>query len=244
MFREVCTNEMESGSFEFSTKGLLSIGTAIGILAALLIAMLFETEKLTPELAQMALENLKNSGVQNPVTAVLLNYRSYDTLLEIAVLLIVACVVLPKCEFEKNEFFSNNLSYIDPVLLGLLKWLVPIAIMLSAYLLWIGAYAPGGAFQAGAVLAGAGVVLSLTGRHSFTWEAKRVKTLLTVGLFVFIGVAVYSAAVSGTLLQYPLKQAGILILLVEIAATVSIATTLLLLFDLLRPSSTSGVRSS
>ncbi|PJF45885.1 MAG: sodium:proton antiporter, partial [Candidatus Thermofonsia Clade 3 bacterium] len=39
-------------------------------------------------LAPLAIDSLPRSGVLNPVTAVLLNYRGYDTLLEVAVLLL------------------------------------------------------------------------------------------------------------------------------------------------------------
>ncbi len=42
----------------------------------------------TPGLAILVAENLKTTGVTNPVTAVLLNYRGYDTLLELTVLLV------------------------------------------------------------------------------------------------------------------------------------------------------------
>jgi multisubunit Na+/H+ antiporter MnhB subunit len=38
-------------------------------------------------LADLALERVPESGVSNPVTAVLLNFRAYDTLLELAVLM-------------------------------------------------------------------------------------------------------------------------------------------------------------
>ncbi|MGD9289220.1 MAG: hypothetical protein PVG74_16510, partial [Desulfobacterales bacterium] len=38
--------------------------------------------------------NMPISGVENPVTAVLLNFRGYDTLLEIGVLLLAAVGVL------------------------------------------------------------------------------------------------------------------------------------------------------
>ena len=44
-------------------------------------------------LAQEAYRSLEQSGVSNPVTAVLLNYRGYDTLLEIAVLLLAIVAV-------------------------------------------------------------------------------------------------------------------------------------------------------
>ncbi|HBH35695.1 MAG TPA: hypothetical protein DDW45_04780, partial [Gammaproteobacteria bacterium] len=38
-------------------------------------------------LSEQVRVNMEMSGVQNPVTAVLLNFRGYDTLLEMAVLL-------------------------------------------------------------------------------------------------------------------------------------------------------------
>jgi hypothetical protein len=38
-------------------------------------------------LAALALERVPESGASNPVTSVLLNYRAYDTLIELAVLL-------------------------------------------------------------------------------------------------------------------------------------------------------------
>ena len=45
-------------------------------------------------LADDVLANLQVSGVSNPVTAVLLNFRAYDTLLELAVLLAAVLGIL------------------------------------------------------------------------------------------------------------------------------------------------------
>ena len=63
---------------------LLCIALAFILSWALLLAISSETSE---SLAQSVSTNLANSGVSNPVTAVLLNFRAYDTLLELAVLL-------------------------------------------------------------------------------------------------------------------------------------------------------------
>ena len=44
------------------------------------------------------------------------------------------------------------------------RWLVPLLLVTAGYLLWAGAQQPGGAFQAGALLASASVLLRLSGR--------------------------------------------------------------------------------
>lgn len=228
------------------------IAGIIAALSAMLIFALLNTDKAAPDIAALAAEKLSLSGVENPVTAVLLNFRSYDTLLEIAVLLIVTVAILPSqqsalytpTQSDRSRFLvTNKQAIVNPVLAGLLKWLVPLSILTGGYLLWTGAYKPGGAFQAGAIIAGAGVALSLAGRHHFIWESTRVRFSLCLGLWVFVLVAAANAMVTGTTLQYPIPYAGILILVVEIAATVSIAAALLLLFDRLKTMAMSPVEN-
>lgn len=57
-------------------------------LAGLLVVSVLALPGSWPGLTGPALQQLGNSGVSNPVTATLLNYRSYDTLLEVGVLLL------------------------------------------------------------------------------------------------------------------------------------------------------------
>ena len=95
--------------------------------------------------------NLDRSGVSNPVTAVLLNFRGYDTLLEVMVLLLALLGAWSLGLSSPRREAAPGL-----VLDTLSRLLVPLLILVAAYLLWVGAHAPGGAFQAGAVLAAAG----------------------------------------------------------------------------------------
>ncbi len=236
MFQKLELDEHGTGS-NLSCSLRLFCSISIAAMTIGLIAALAMTEKAAPGLQTLVSLELPRSGVENPVTAVLLNFRSYDTLLEVAVLLIVAIAMLPNVDASGSGRFltiDRNATF-DPVLAGLLRWLVPATIVMAGYMLWTGAYSPGGAFHAGALLAGAGVLISLSGQHRFIFTSSFVTVLLTVGLAAFLAVGVAVAAITGTILQYPEAAAGLLILLIECAATLSIAAILLLLYNSLAP---------
>jgi len=78
------------------------IAIFITVLCAMCIYILALSEPAQPILRGLALTQLDKTGVDNPVTAVLLNYRSYDTLLEIALLYVVV-LSLYSCLFNPNE---------------------------------------------------------------------------------------------------------------------------------------------
>jgi len=110
-------------------------------------------------------------------------------------------------------------------------------IITAGYLLWVGAHAPGGAFQAGAVLAAAAVLLRLGGFEGAGLPGPAAQRwLLAAGIGVFLTVGLGVTAAGLAFLQYPRDWAGVLILLIEAAATLSIATTLALAYMGGRPS--------
>jgi multisubunit Na+/H+ antiporter MnhB subunit len=203
---------------------LLCIALASLLSWALLKALSSET---SDTLAQSVSANLANSGVSNPVTAVLLNFRAYDTLLELAVLLTAVLGIFALSE-ERTGYLPAG-----PVFNGLVSWLVPGLILMAAYLLWVGAHAPGGAFQAGAILAAAGVILRLAGKRDIGLPLGstlylNIILLIGVGLFLLVGLSML--VLGRPFLDYPPAMAGTLILLIETAAMISIATTLILAF--------------
>jgi multisubunit Na+/H+ antiporter MnhB subunit len=170
--------------------------------------------------------NMAISGVENPVTAVLLNFRGYDTLLEIGVLLLAAVAVLAVVPPPA----PHPAPVASSMALVLVRWLMPFVLLVGGYLLWVGKYAPGGAFQAGAVLAGGGVVLTTVAVRVNPAFTNAVLPAMAMGLLTFLLVALATMAMGGNYLQYPLALAGTLILLIEAAATISIAAVLTVLF--------------
>jgi multisubunit Na+/H+ antiporter MnhB subunit len=153
---------------------------------------------------------------------VLLNYRAYDTLLELGVLL-AALLGIWSLGPASGGFQRSG-----PALAAMVDWVVPLAILAGGYMLWVGAHAPGGAFQAGALLGAAGVVMRLAGDASAGLpgeSAQRWLVVMGAGVFVLLGL-VFAVAGFG-FLTYPPGGAKWLILVIETAATVSIGVTLI-----------------
>lgn len=181
-------------------------------------------------LRERVFARLAESGADNPVTAVLLNFRGYDTLLEIAVLLVAGLAVRALSE-ERIQPDRAHFEPPGPVLTGLLRVVAPLVIVVAGYLLWVGGDAPGGAFQAGAVLASLGVLILLCdplGVPAMPEWMERV--LLTLGVFVFLSVGLAGMTLQGALLGYPRDWAPSLLLLIEAACSLSIAMVLVAVF--------------
>jgi multisubunit Na+/H+ antiporter MnhB subunit len=171
---------------------------------------------------------LEASGAGNPVTAVLLNFRAYDTLLEVGVLVLAVVAVWSLTPLHGGALDAEPPG---PVLDGFVRVLLPAVVLVSGYLLWIGTEAPGGAFQAGAVLAAAGVLLLITGRAPFPrLRTSGERAAEAMGLLVFVGVGVAVMPGGRAFLEFPPERARELILTIETLLTLSIAIMLVILF--------------
>jgi multisubunit Na+/H+ antiporter MnhB subunit len=167
--------------------------------------------------------------VAHPVTAVLLNFRGYDTLLEVAVLLL-ALLGMWAVQREGTAAPARQSERDDPLLRALARLAVPLMILVAGYLLWAGAHRPGGAFQAGAVLAGAAVLMQLAGLlPAWASPGLLLRLGLAGGFLVFLTVAAGLLG-EGALLRYPPQHAGALILLIEAGLTISLGLILAGLF--------------
>lgn len=185
-------------------------------LAALLVAgalfwALLEAGTPAVDLGAAVRRAPEETGAAHPVTAVLLGYRAYDTLLEVAVLLLAVLA----CGSGRTGAPGAPR---DPLLDRLAQALVPLMVLVAGYLLWAGAKQPGGAFQAAAVLAAAGVLSAYAGIvPTPDWHGRRWRLLLGAGLALFVALFVTAS----------LAQA---LLALEAVLTVSIAAALLSLF--------------
>ncbi len=199
------------------------IGVMIPSISLILLLELSLHASATP--GQQGLVNvlLDVSGTNHGVTAVLMNFRAWDTLLEKGVLLL-ALISIWSLDQARPLFRQNDIS---PQLTGLARLLLPIMIIVAGFVLWQGDHAPGGAFQSGAILS-AGILLAIL--VGYTLPTRRqglsLRLLLAVGFSVFLLVAAATLLSSDYLLKYPDSLAGSLILLLELVATASIAALL------------------
>jgi len=200
---------------------LLVLLLVLGLCAAVL-----ELPADSTGLKTLVEERMPAGAKGNVVTMVLLDFRGYDTLLEIAVLLLAVTVIrsLGPAPVERG-------GEGPPVLTGFVAVVGPLMLVMAGYLFWAGSDDPGGEFQAGAVLGSLGVLLLLAGwRPPPRLRGARLRLVLVAGLLVFLAVAVAVMLPGGHFLQYPRPYAKGLMLLVEVAATLTIGAVLVSLY--------------
>lgn len=175
---------------------------------------------------------LLDAGVGNPVTAVLLNFRAWDTLLESIVLLaaLLGLWMLTREEDWRAPLGLAQHARPGGVLAGFGRVLPPVGLLVGVWLVWAGADAHGGAFQGGTVLAAVGLVAAMAGlirppRIGLpAWHAA-----LVAGPAVFLIAGLAGSVFAGGFLTLPPALAKPAIVTIELALTVSIAVTLALL---------------
>ena len=185
-----------------------------------------------PTLAPEAMANIAATGVGNPITAVLLAYRSMDTLLEAIVLLFALIGVWSLAPDRVWGGRPGPLNRVDPngILAYFARVLPPIGIIVGIYIFWIGADLPGGKFQGATIIAAMWLLTIMAGLTdvppvSRTW----LRVLLVLGPAVFIAVGAAGALWAGAFLGYPDGFAKPLIIVIEAALMPSLALVLALL---------------
>lgn len=185
-------------------------------------------------LVEFVYSQLGETGVTYPLTAILFHYRSYDTLLGLCLLFVA--LLGTWTVYYTTVLPHKTLSHFDTPLMQPLPGLILLAIFLLAagYIVWMGGYIPASAFQIGALLAGIGVLLRVINIIQAQPIVEKTSFLLRIGLggglLVFACIALAVMAEGYQLLQYPEKLANNLILLIEIALTISIGLILLMFF--------------
>jgi len=240
------------------SRGRLGVSILLGASIAAALGLAIRARRVpTIDLATQVGDTRAASGVSHDITAVLLNFRSYDTLLEIAVLLAAAIVALalrdpvpestPHTPRAATAADAADRAVDTPVLASLVRALHPMLLLLAGYLLWAGSTRPGGAFQAGAVIAALGVIRRVSGVAPARDTLRRwQRRTLLAGFALFLAVGTSMLLLDRPLLAWPSDLAGVLILAIEAVLTVSIAVSLVGLFASApsKPAASSGHASA
>ncbi|RAL25293.1 sodium:proton antiporter [Lujinxingia litoralis] len=203
----------------------------VGVLCAALGALLgvgaFSARGLEPGAGRLVVARLSESGVSSQVTAVLLNFRAYDTMLEVTVLVVAFWGVWSLRPTTVPLAQRDT----DPILRKTMGGMLPVLWLLSLYLLWAGTSRPGGEFAAGAVLGAAGVLSLLMGLRVGGAQRRALrKAVLVAGILVFVAAGLAGALRSGVAWGYGAPEAKRWIVAIEIAGAATIAFVLVGLF--------------
>lgn len=214
----------------------LRVGAALlgTFVAAGLAAVVLALPDPAPSLAPETERHLSATGLENPVTAVLLAFRAVDTLLEKIVLLVGLLAVwslAPDRTWGGRPGRAPTPRSDDP--LGLLaRVLPPIGIVVGVYLVWNGADHPGGAFPGSTILAAMWVLARMAGLvDAPTVSGRWLRLALAAGPLAFFAVGFAGFAWADGFLAYPDGWAKPLILAIEVPMTISVAATLAMLLE-------------
>ena len=219
-----------------STRIGLAVRLATGFFCALVAAGLAGALLLSPEvaptLAPAVMENLVHTGLGNPVAGVLFAYRALDTLLEKVVLLLALLGVWSMAPNHAWNGIPGLRVYERPssTLTFLAQILPPVGIVVGLYMCWVGATDPGGAFQGGTILAAMWllvIIARLEDPPSIRQPWLRIG--LVVGPIIFLTVGLAGLVWANGFLAYPAGRAKPLIVVIEVALTISIAAALAML---------------
>ena len=211
----------------------LAAGCSI-LLAGVLMIVILSLPAPAPTLAPQAAAAASGpgAGLGNPITAVLMSYRSFDTMLEKVVLILavvgVWSVGADQAWGAAPAPFGPDRPY--DALVFLAKALAPVGAIIGFHIFWTGADAPGGAFQGGALLAAMWMV-ALMGRliELPRIDARWLRLALVAGPAVFLAVGIAGAMLAGSFFAYPSAFAKPLILSIEAFMVLSIAVALTML---------------
>lgn len=220
-----------------STVPLLG-GLSTAAVAVLLGMLVLSVETPDTDLGPAVRESTGATGVSHPVTAVLLGFRAYDTLLEVAVLaaaLLGALALQPdqpqRDHAQPQDDLPRRASQRVPEPLGMLtRVLSPVLVLAAGWVLVAGSTRPGGAFQAGALVAGALLLLHLGGRPAAVPTAGRLRWWALAGLGAFLALAAGTAASGRGWLRLDPAWAGGAVLALEGVLAASIGVTLAAIF--------------
>lgn len=197
-----------------------------GAVLTLILTGLPETHGLRAAVAN----RLPETGVSSPVTAVLLAFRAYDTLLEVGVLVLA---VMAGWGLPAGGASGAREADRDPMLDAFARRIVPVGVLVAGYLWWAGTSRPGGAFQAGTVLGVAWVFLILLGLGSGPQPTRRGGRAFVIGgLALFLAIGLGGIPFADAFLAYPRDWSASLILAIEAGLSVSIASCLVALVAL------------
>ncbi len=210
----------------------LVVGLACAVVSAGLAAVVLLPPTPGPSLAVEVRAHLASTGLGNPIAGVLMAYRALDTFLETVVVLLALIGVwslTPDAAWGGRPGLPLSATSLGPLPL-FTRLLIPLGVVIGVYIVWVGADAPGGKFQGATILAAMWILAMMAGLAEAppigSW---RLRLLLAAGPIVFVAIGLAGIPLAGAFLAYPEALAKPLILVIEVALTLSIAATLGLL---------------
>lgn len=177
------------------------------ILSLLGVTLLVNFDKLPGqfEYANSIYHHITHNGVSetgslNFVTAILYDYRAYDSLGESTIIFGAVSGIVLLLSRKTLPVSSHGLSFIVKRTFGMLT---PFIFLFGIYIISHGHLSPGGGFQGGVILGAISIIFSIVYGSEFDYKrySPTTKTLLeTSGALLFIGLGLLGVIMGGNFL--------------------------------------------
>ena len=156
---------------------------------------------------------IEDGHVPNAVTAVLADYRGFDTMMETGVVFIAGIGVLAllrRTRVQRREEGEARSHHLDAPSSGLVvrtasRLMIPFMQIYALYVIGHGHYSPGGGFQGGVVL-GASLILHALAYNVKTtakrFSEKRILVFSGVGVLIYSGFGLLCMLMGSEFLDY------------------------------------------
>lgn len=146
----------------------------------------------------------------NIVTAVLADYRGYDTMFETVVVLaagLIIMVILRRTPRKRRKVLPRRPQRQgrDIILRGAAQLLIPAMQIFALYVLAHGHYSPGGGFQGGVIFGASFILLALCHNLQFTlarFKENRLLLCCGIGVLIYAGIGLLCLLLGRNLLDY------------------------------------------
>jgi len=141
-------------------------------------------------------------SVANVITAIVVNYRGFDTLGEVSVLFL-ASLGLGSILYRKHKKGEKEVAILKPssqLLQAGSKLIFPAILVLGAYVFIHGHLTPGGGFQGGAIIA-TGFLLMMMAYQDYKVSHNVLMWVESLAGVTFAGIGVWGLAMGNTFLE-------------------------------------------
>lgn len=164
-------------------------------------ALIPEYKGLNDSLSNYIIKSgLKDTGSLNLITAILYDYRAFDSLGESTVIFGAVSGIVLILSRKMLPVSSKGLSFIVKRSLGILT---PFIALFGFYIITHGHLTPGGGFQGGVILAAISIIFSIVYGSAFDYRrySPQTKTALeTLGALTFLAIGLAGIVLEGSFL--------------------------------------------
>ena len=186
------------------------------------------------EIVNEYIENgYKNTGAENVVTALILDYRGFDTLGETFVLFtaVLAVLILLKEISPKKRIDTYKLQN-DIIFSSIAKLIIPLIFLYALYVLFNGESSPGGGFSGGTIMGVGLMVYSMAfgeEKAHKLFNETTFKVVTSVALCCYVGVKCYAFF---TQLKAAEALGGYIMLIMDLCVGAVVASTMYSFYSL------------